>query len=250
MRGIRVDGFLSFICNIMKERVFRFKQFEVNHTFSAMKVGVDGVLIGSWAHVDNAGSILDVGSGCGLIALMCAQRNSQAAIYGVEIEHEAVKESQHNVSTSPWSDRVEIISGNAIDVNLSGIDLIISNPPYFDSGIATATTERELARHCGSLNPTSVIDIASRVCSSDGRVAMIYPVDSHIKIEEYAKICGWHLVRLCRVRGHDSAPVKRCLVEYSRSDYDVEETDLVLEKSPGQPTDEYRELCRDFYLKF
>lgn len=234
----------------MKERLFRFKQFAVDHTRSAMKVGVDGVLIGSWARVDNAASILDVGSGCGLIALMCAQRNHRAAIYGVEIENEAIQESRRNISSSPWSDRVEIIGGNAADVDLRDIDLVISNPPYFNSGIETVSTERELARHCGSLNPLSVIDIASRVCSSDGRIAMIYPVDSHSRVEEYARTKGWNTARLCRVRGHEAAPVKRALVEFSRVSREVEITELVLEKSPGQPTDEYRRLCRDFYLKF
>ena len=51
-----------------------------------MKVGTDGVLLGAWAELEEAASILDIGTGTGLIALMAAQRNAQARIDAMEIE--------------------------------------------------------------------------------------------------------------------------------------------------------------------
>lgn len=62
----------------MKERLFRFKQFSVKHQLSAMKVGVDAVLLGAWADIADVRSVLDVGTGCGVIALAVAQRASDA----------------------------------------------------------------------------------------------------------------------------------------------------------------------------
>ncbi|HPG74100.1 MAG TPA: tRNA (adenosine(37)-N6)-methyltransferase TrmM, partial [Bacteroidales bacterium] len=53
----------------MPERIFRFKQFSVVHSKSAMKVGTDAVLLGAWASIPNDGEILDIGSGCGIISL-------------------------------------------------------------------------------------------------------------------------------------------------------------------------------------
>ena len=47
---------------------FTFKQFFVAHDRCAMKVGTDGVLLGAWAPADGVQSVLDIGSGSGLIA--------------------------------------------------------------------------------------------------------------------------------------------------------------------------------------
>ena len=80
----------------MKERLFRFKQFSVRHELSAMKVGMDGVLLGTWAAVDGARRILDAGCGCGLIALMCAQRNAGARIDAIDVHALSVEEASFN----------------------------------------------------------------------------------------------------------------------------------------------------------
>ena len=72
--------------NSKRETVFRFKQFEVKNSCAAMKVGTDGVLVGAWTSVEGAGTILDVGAGTGLIALMIAQRAPGAMITAIELD--------------------------------------------------------------------------------------------------------------------------------------------------------------------
>ena len=81
--------------------VFRFKNFNITQAKSAMKVGTDGVLLGSWASYKNPTEILDIGTGTGLIALMLAQRNSKANITAIEIDKTASKEAQFNINNSP-----------------------------------------------------------------------------------------------------------------------------------------------------
>lgn len=66
-----------------------------------MKVGTDGVLLGAWANVCEADRILDVGCGCGLIALMAAQRNRAARVVGVELDAAAAADALANVQHSP-----------------------------------------------------------------------------------------------------------------------------------------------------
>lgn len=234
---------------------FHFKQFSVWHHRSAMKVGVDGVLIGCWANIGGAHNILDVGTGCGLIALILAQRSDYGKIDGIEIDHASAEEAQQNAQLSPWSERVKIIEDSFPSNLIEGkYDLIISNPPYFNAGLQKITTPREKARHQGSLSPSSIISEARAMLSESGSIAMVIPYDSIDSICRQASEAGFCLWRKCLVKGNPEAPIKRALLQWRIKDnaYQVaeESTILILESQPGIPTEEYRKLCRDFYLKF
>lgn len=241
---------------------FRFKQFSVFHHRSAMKVGVDGVLVGAWADVDGAASILDVGTGCGLIALMMAQRKQDAHIWGIDIDLPSVEEATENVLSSPWSDRITILHssfpfGDAqSNVGLSPkFDLIISNPPFFDSGVSNPDTPRERARHQASLSPAILLSASVSSLNPGGSIAMIVPADLANGLEAMASSLGYRLSRKCLVRGNTSAPIKRALLQWtlnnSSSSVNYPQSSiLTIEAAPGIPTPEYRSLCRHFYLKF
>lgn len=240
--------------------MFRFKHFSVSHSRSSMKVGVDGVLIGCWADAVGASRILDVGTGCGVIALIMAQRCPAASIVGIDIDAPSVEEAEENAARSPWSERVEIIKASFPDDFVSGglqcqrFDLIVSNPPYFNSGVTSATTPRELARHQGVLSPSSLLSGGRQILNEGGGVAMVVPAEIADGAEADAVKLGYTLSRKCLVRGHGNAPWKRVLLQWrladGRNQSSPEEERLTLEVSPGVPTDEYRRLCKDFYLKF
>ncbi len=238
---------------------FRFKHFAVSHHRSSMKVGVDGVLIGCWADTENACSILDVGTGCGLIALIMAQRCPDAAVTGIDIDEASVKEAKENVENSPWDSGIQIIYGAFPDgiITESNVkyDLIISNPPYFDSGVSDIITRRERARHQGTLSPINLLEASKAILTSNGSVAMVIPSELSADVELAARNLGYSLLKKCLVRGHEGAPYKRALLQWILANADKDSEMpliqyLTLESSPGLPTYEYRELCKDFYLKF
>lgn len=239
---------------------FKFKHFAVNHDHSSMKVGVDGVLIGCWAEAENPHTILDVGTGCGLIALIMAQRYPNAGIIGIDVDKASVGEAIGNVASSPWPDRVKISEKSFSEefcLNLQNeyvkFDLIVSNPPYFNAGVTNATTPREVARHQGELSPAAILHLSRMIISQGGSVAMVVPCDESEDLEGYAISLGYALKRKCLVRGHDKAPWKRVLLQWQyggKRGIVPETTTLTLETAPGIPTDEYRALCKDFYLKF
>lgn len=247
---------------IMKERLFRFKKFAVAHSRSAMKVGVDGVLIGAWA-TSCDGRILDVGCGCGLIALMMAQRSESALITGIDIHDDSVKEARDNVMMSPWRERIEITHADFLDFiknndKQEGIfDLIISNPPFYNSGVTNPLTPREQARHQGSLTPLLLITNGVKILSSNGRISMIVPSIEEAIVSKAGEKNGLSLLRKCYVRDHAGAPVKRVMLEYrvGETDSEVNELsvkveELVMFDENKEPTSEYRDLCKGFYLKF
>ena len=240
---------------------FRFKRFAVSHHRSSMKVGVDGVLIGCWTDVDGAKRILDVGTGCGLIALIMAQRAPEALIDAIDIDVPSVEEAIENIADSPWPDRVNVVCRGYADASSllkdegCGYDLIVSNPPYFDSGVIETVTAREKARHQGGLSPYLLLNGAVAILNEGGSVAMIVPTDIAKTVEKDALRLGYRLVRKCLVKGHASAPYKRILLQWTLSckeckDLAPEPEFLTLEVAAGDPTDEYRSLCKDFYLRF
>ena len=96
----------------MGTHYFQFKQFTIYHDRCAMKVGTDGVLLGAWCNIPKNGNILDIGTGTGIIALMAAQRSSfsQVSIDAIEIDRDAYLQAKENISSSPWSNKIQVIN--------------------------------------------------------------------------------------------------------------------------------------------
>jgi tRNA1Val (adenine37-N6)-methyltransferase len=237
-----------------RNNYFQFKQFRIVHERSAMKVGVDGVLLGAWADVSGAKRILDVGSGTGLIALMMAQLNRNAMIDAVEIEQEAFQEALFNVQQSPWSDRVSVeccpFQKFAEKSDLK-YDLIVSNPPFFGNGVNVPTENRLLARHSDSLPLAELISGVCGLLADTGKIALVLPFESLQELKQLAVLNKLWIVRLCRVKPNPQKPVFRILVELSNLECVVQEEELMIEfENHFDYTAEYRELTKDFYLKF
>lgn len=238
----------------MKERLFRFKQFNVRHELSAMKVGVDAVLLGAWADISGVRSVLDVGTGCGVIALAVAQRTPQASFLGIDIDHPSVLEAEINFKSSPWSSRMATLECSFDDVEKLGkkFDLIISNPPYFDSGVNPTSNSRMRARHIGELSPSALINNTPRLLTESGILAMITPADAEEHLMNCAAANGMSLRRILRVKGTPKGSVKRILTEFCLDcpKSSPKEEFLTIQLSPEEYTDEYMALTKEFYLKF
>lgn len=237
---------------------FRFKRFSVEHLRSAMRVGVDGVLIGAWVDVaglPDTGLALDAGCGCGMIALMVAQRWTEGQVLGIDIHEPSVCEANDNVASSPWADRVSILHGDVM--NLDGNDipgplsLIVSNPPFFASGIAHPDTPRLAARHAGGFGPLSLPVIGERLLVPEGRLALIAPADMEQDIRIKGKEHGLSVRRVCRVVTVAGKNPSRVMMEMVRTD-DMPEIvqTLVIHDANHEYTVEYKQLTCDFYLKF
>lgn len=234
---------------------FRFKHFSALHERSAMKIGVDAVLIGAWTRGTPA-NILDVGCGCGVISLILAQRFRQARIYGIDIDKESVEEAHENFRNSPWSCRLKADLKNFpkdLDAESPKYDLIVSNPPYFRSGIDNPSTPREKARHQASLSVFSLIQEAPEFLNYNGSLSLIFPFDFLNDVLCCCQNQRWSVTGICKVRDNDRKPFKRVMMQLTKAEPTVDLATKVEELTlfnNGKPTNGYLQLCHDFYLKF
>lgn len=232
--------------------MFSFKQFTIDDSRCAMKVGTDGVLLGAWASTGSR--ILDIGTGSGLIALMLAQRVADTAqIDAIDIDPEAVEQAEANFVASPWSTCQAYLSSLqdwATAEREGSYDLIVSNPPYFDNSLKNPDTQRSLARHTDTLSYEELIACSVSLLAEDGHLCLILPIEAERGIIELATKQGLRARRVMRVKGVERKPYKRILLDFAKSAIvtEVAESELILTDKTGARTTAYASLCRDFYL--
>ena len=232
---------------------FQFKQFKVHQNQAAMKVGTDGVLLGAWTQInDTVNSILDIGSGTGLISLMMAQRCYVENIDAVELNEEAYVQTVDNFEQSDWDDRLFCYHAsfqefsNEMDEKY---DLIISNPPFYTSTYKELSEDRAMARHSESLTYEELLKGTSKLLSIQGSCAFIIPYDEEVNFINIAKKYKLYPNKITRVRGTENSLIKRSLLQFSFQEESIEMDELIIEIERHKYTQEYIALVKDFYLK-
>jgi tRNA1Val (adenine37-N6)-methyltransferase len=230
---------------------FQFKQFEVQHDRSTMKVGTDAVLLGAWAHVANATRVLDIGTGSGIIALMAAQRTAPTTqIDAVEIEGQDAAQAAENFLASPWSDRLHIhVTPIQAFAPSQSYDVVLSNPPYFINSQEPPNKRRHEARHTVTLDHTALLAAVDRLLHTQGTFNVVLPYTEGLQFIDLAKQHGFFCTRQYSFRTREGKPIERWLLEFSRMERETDTGEILLYKEELEWSDSYVELTRDFYLK-
>lgn len=234
---------------------FTFKQFSVQQDKTAMKVGTDGVLLAAWTPVNhNPFSVLDIGAGTGIIALMLAQRTHAEQIDALEIDEEAYEQAVENFENSPWGDRLFCFHAGLdefIEEPEDEYDLIVSNPPFYSENYKTENEQRDLARFQDAMPFEELIEAADLMLSENGIFAVIIPFKEEKNFIALAKEAELYPVKITRVKGTPTSDIKRSLLAFSRNEIlNIAIDELIIETDRHVYTPEYIELTKDFYLKF
>ena len=227
---------------------FRFKQFAVEQDDVAMKVGTDGVLLGAWVDVAGARRILDIGTGTGVIALMMAQRSAAESIVGIDIDSVATARANSNFGLSPWQTRLRACNCPVQQFEAEKFDLIVSNPPYFTDSLLCPDSRRTLARHTTELSLSELDDSVCRLLADGGRFALILPTE---QMERYITQSALQMVRRCDVYSYPGGEIKRVMAELSRgTEAAAQMQSIAIYTENREYSAEYRQITKDFYLKF
>ncbi len=234
--------------------MFQFKQFSVDQAGCAMKINTDGVLLGALAEVNNPTSILDIGTGTGVIALMLAQRFNDAKIDAVEIDGAAAQTAGKNFKNSPFADRLNIYKADFADFfnqyPEKKYDLIISNPPFHINSLESPGAKKSLAKHTDELFFESLIRVIAEHLAANGSCWLILPLKTAQFVKAMIVQHGLHLQKTISIHSyHDSLPHREILVLNLNKKKEAD-GQFIIYAQPKVYSDNYQTKLKDFFTIF
>jgi len=238
----------------MGNTYFRFKQFTVQQDKSAMKVCTDASLFGAWisSKLENSllhrESILDIGTGTGLLSLMLAQSTS-SLIDALEIDTDAFEQASDNISNSQWKHRIQLFHTDARTFqSAKKYDLIVSNPPFFENDLSSPEEKKNMAKHSSTLTLHELLEIVEKLIHPKGSLAILLPAHRCQQFKQMAAVNNFHLLYEAMVRQTPKHDFFRCMLIFSKQAFEkIGEEEIVIQQY-GKNTQYFAELMKEYYL--
>lgn len=231
---------------------FRFKKFDVYDQLSTMRVGTDGVILGAYSSRRDFRNAIDIGTGCGLIALMLAQK-STGNVVAIDIDDASVIQASENFKNSPWSGRLKarLLSVNELaETENTVFDRMVTNPPYFVDSLLSPDERKTNARHSGiTINHGELVDTAAKLLVADGIFDIILPFEISLSFESLMFIEGFYLIEeliISSFEGHK--PVRRIMSFSRKRPHTVVSEKIAIRANNEHFSDEYRNYTADFFI--
>ncbi|MCK9611790.1 MAG: methyltransferase [Bacteroidales bacterium] len=231
--------------------LFTFREFTVCDSHCAMKLTSDAVLLGAVTNPGDAKRILDIGTGCGILALMLAQK-SNAIIDAVEIEDESARQAEQNFRESKWHGRINIfqtsIQKYAVECNKK-YDCIICNPPYFHGQLTCPDKIKTTAKHNTRLNFEELSGCVSKLLSAKGAFWTIVPLTESKRLLTTFLKAGLFCSQTCHISDKKENEPNRIVVAFSHNPPQQPILkELFLKYQDGKQSEDFKSLTKDFYL--
>lgn len=229
--------------------VFKFKQFDVVQADSAMKVGTDAMVLGSLIDTSSCKNALDIGTGTGVIALMLAQRVPQLQIEAIELDVVSLKEAEFNFQNSSWSDHLKVHQGDFLEfVSDKKFDLLVSNPPYFQTRNENRDERKARSRHESFLPMVKMLQHAFDLSTENASLWVIVPVEVVYDWLKTSSVIGWYVSERISIIGKENGAEKRTVLHFTKQKFDTQNFSLTIRKENNNYTDAYKELTADFHF--
>ncbi|MDR1346466.1 MAG: methyltransferase [Bacteroidales bacterium] len=230
--------------------MFRFNNFALHHEKSSLKIGTDSVLLACLADITSCTHILDIGCGCGVIALGLADRLQtslkNAKICGIDIDADSIAEANLNHSIFPDNEHIFITFQQAalqIHYPNEPYDLIVSNPPYFSSSLKPSDQRRMVSKHQD--NNLSFADLAchaARLLSPAGTFWLILPMTEYVNFCTEGAQQQLYPFREWRISPNPRKASNRIVAAFTKSNaaVKVESTTLMIRDELNRYTADYK----------
>jgi len=226
--------------------LFRFKQFTIQQNVNSQKVGTDSMLLGAWTGGDFA-TILDIGTGTGILALMLAQQNPAAHITAIEPDADSLAEARLNFENSPFKNRITGVQSALQEFQTpQKFELIISNPPYFENSTLSTDSAKNRARHTHELPVNALYERTVELLAAHGKFTLIFPSEMeqmHLTEAAKQKLFPQKILRTVREDG----VFKRTLISFGFDALKPVEEILLVKFSDNTYSPAYISMTKEFY---
>lgn len=234
--------------------MFRFKQFNVDQTDCAMKVNTDGVLLGALADAGKVATILDIGTGTGVIALMLAQRFSKTQIDAVELNETAARTASNNFQNSPFACWLQLYAQSFQQYfdtyPQKRYDLIVSNPPFYIQSLKSPKAEKSMAKHANADFFKELISCCKEHLSANGSIWLILPLPTAALVKQITDQQGLFVQQYIFIKSYPhSEPHREILVLGSQQTQTTQQS-LIIYDEPKVYTNAYQCLLKNFLTIF
>ena len=219
-----------------------------------MKVTTDGCLFGAWSVVQARSqesgvmSILDIGTGTGLLSLMLAQQ-CEAEIDAIEIDKAASEQARENVQHSPFADRITVFNADVLDFSFSKkYDAIISNPPFYEKELKGGNPGKNVAYHNDGLLLNDLLQVIKRNLNPDGKFLLLLPYKRKEEAEKMIANAQLAIIHTTFVRQSVNHDYFRMMIYGGHVVTNPIIDEISICKKDNSYTDEFAELLKDYYL--
>jgi len=234
----------------MSNNYFAFKQFTVWQSDCALKVCTDACLFGAWAAHQLTSNppttILDIGTGTGLLSLQLAQKLPSAFIDAVEIDAAAAAQASSNALATGWNIKVH----NSAIENFSGTRYqhIISNPPFFSNDLKSDDALRNTAMHSTTLTLASLFSCVVKLLDKGGSFSVLIPYARATELEKLAAQFGLSLFKKALVQQTPAHDPFRAMYILSSAESSPAVVEQIIIKENEQYSAGFANYLKDYYL--
>jgi tRNA1Val (adenine37-N6)-methyltransferase len=225
-------------------KLFDLQLFQPRHGY---RYSLDPLLLARFCgQPPSGGSIIDLGAGCGIIALVLARINPAASVVAVENNPEMAALAERNIQHNDLGGRVSVQTEDVIDLRRSyphsTFDLVVTNPPFRTpaSGKVSPRFGRDTARHETTAGLADFIAAAKYLVKPTGRICFIQLPSRLPEFLSLAVQMKLSVLRLRMIHSNAQSPATMFMAELAkgRNSAPVVEPPLFVRNLDGEYSDE------------
>jgi tRNA1Val (adenine37-N6)-methyltransferase len=237
----------------MKQRKpFQFKNFIIHQENVSLPVTTDSCLFGSFAEFKDSSSILDLGTGTGLLMFILNQKYPVAEITGIELQKDSCLCASSNIQINQKNDQLRVIEGDLFDFDFKRkFPAIICNPPFFENSLVSKSKSEAIAKHFNHYTFKKLFNRIYSLLDDNGEVWLMLPYMSFETIKDELKPSKLYIIEHIIVKSKSNKTPHLCFVKLtacSKNKLAIKSEEIIVYNADHSYTEQSKKILSLIYL--